>query len=414
MSEKKVQDKQLVLSIIIPTRERADTLFYTLKTCVDQDYDQFEIIVSDNFSNDNTREVVESFQSPKIRYFNTQARVSMSDNWEFALSQAAGDFITIIGDDDGFIPGAISKAMALLGKTGASALVWDKVEYCWPDHINPEFRNLLKVCLVDAVYYVRSSQKLRKVMNFREGYTRLPCLYNAIIRRECVEKIKKASKNKRFFNSIAPDAHSGIVLSRVIDRYLWSRYPFSVNGASRHSNGTASTNPNLDLKDSPAQKFIQENKIQFDQRLKLAPTVITTVMGEYLQAREFNPGLGFTEPDWNTYIKALVKEARTSQWSLQIMQSAVHTATALNLKCPGSVPKNAAASRKNSLPSGFDEDWLTLRAPAGTINNVEDACRFAGCLLSDSPKFKRSLRIDMLSRFYRQLISLLKQLYRSL
>ncbi len=72
-------------TVIIPTRERADTLYYSLKTCVTQDYDDLEILVSDNFSQDNTREVVESFKDPRIRYINTGKRVSMSDNWEFAV-----------------------------------------------------------------------------------------------------------------------------------------------------------------------------------------------------------------------------------------------------------------------------------------------------------------------------------------
>ena len=57
-------------SVIIPTRERSDTLQSSLKTCVGQDYDNLEIIVSDNFSTDNTREVVESFDDPRIRYIN--------------------------------------------------------------------------------------------------------------------------------------------------------------------------------------------------------------------------------------------------------------------------------------------------------------------------------------------------------
>jgi glycosyltransferase involved in cell wall biosynthesis len=45
-------------TILVPTRERAYTLHETLKTCVAQDHDRLEIIVSDNFSRDNTREIV--------------------------------------------------------------------------------------------------------------------------------------------------------------------------------------------------------------------------------------------------------------------------------------------------------------------------------------------------------------------
>ena len=49
-------------TVVIPTRERYDMLEYALRTCVMQDYDNLDIIVSDNFSQDRTREVVESFK----------------------------------------------------------------------------------------------------------------------------------------------------------------------------------------------------------------------------------------------------------------------------------------------------------------------------------------------------------------
>ncbi|PYY07430.1 MAG: glycosyltransferase family 2 protein, partial [Acidobacteria bacterium] len=80
-------------SVVIPTRERSDTLAATLKTCVGQNYKNLEIIVSDNYSQDNTRGVVESFSDNRIRYTNTLKRVGMSQNWEHAFSLVTGDFV---------------------------------------------------------------------------------------------------------------------------------------------------------------------------------------------------------------------------------------------------------------------------------------------------------------------------------
>ena len=51
-------------TVIIPTRERSDTLQHALHTCVIQDYDNLEILISDNLSQDHTREVVESYKDP--------------------------------------------------------------------------------------------------------------------------------------------------------------------------------------------------------------------------------------------------------------------------------------------------------------------------------------------------------------
>jgi len=80
-------------NVIIPTRERADVLVHCLRTVVAQDYENLEIIVSDNHSSDNTWEVVESFGDKRIRYINTGRRLSMSSNWEYALSSVSEGYV---------------------------------------------------------------------------------------------------------------------------------------------------------------------------------------------------------------------------------------------------------------------------------------------------------------------------------
>ena len=91
----------LKFSIVIPTRNRAKTLYHTLRTCISQQYVNFEIIVSDNNNVDNTKDVVDSFDDNRIRYINTQNSIGMTSNWEFALSHVTGDYVMYLGDDDG-------------------------------------------------------------------------------------------------------------------------------------------------------------------------------------------------------------------------------------------------------------------------------------------------------------------------
>ncbi len=75
-------------SVVIPTRERADTLRFALRTCLDQAFDDYEVIVSDNFSSPATRGVVDEAAAPKVRYVRTPEPVAMSTNWEFAVAHA--------------------------------------------------------------------------------------------------------------------------------------------------------------------------------------------------------------------------------------------------------------------------------------------------------------------------------------
>ena len=74
-------------SVVIPTRERADTLRFALQTCLDQTFDDYEVIVSDNCSSPATKAAVDELASPKVRYVRTPEPVAMSRNWEFGVAQ---------------------------------------------------------------------------------------------------------------------------------------------------------------------------------------------------------------------------------------------------------------------------------------------------------------------------------------
>ena len=76
---------QIVMNVIIPTRERADTLLWTMKTCVEQEYDRLNIIVGDKFSGDNTYDAVNTYSDDQTIYLNSGRRVSMTQNWELAI-----------------------------------------------------------------------------------------------------------------------------------------------------------------------------------------------------------------------------------------------------------------------------------------------------------------------------------------
>ena len=120
------------LSVVIPTRERADTLFYALKTVIEQEYQNLEIIVSDNASVDNTKEIVSQFSDSRIKYINTGTRLGMSENWEFALGHVTGEYVMYLGDDDGLLPNSCFDVAQVINKTGCEALVWNKPSYLWP------------------------------------------------------------------------------------------------------------------------------------------------------------------------------------------------------------------------------------------------------------------------------------------
>ena len=61
-------------SVVIPTRQRANTLRHTLQTCLASDFDDYEIVVCDNCSSPETRQVVEEAASRRVVYVRAQDR----------------------------------------------------------------------------------------------------------------------------------------------------------------------------------------------------------------------------------------------------------------------------------------------------------------------------------------------------
>lgn len=87
-------------SIVIPTYNRAKFLNAAIATTLQQTYKDFELIISNNCSTDNTREVVKSFKDKRIRYYENKINIGGEPNMKKVMSYARGKYIFTLGDDD--------------------------------------------------------------------------------------------------------------------------------------------------------------------------------------------------------------------------------------------------------------------------------------------------------------------------
>lgn len=87
-------------SIIIPTYNRAKFLKATIAITLKQTFQDFEIVISNNCSTDETEEVVLSFNDPRIRYFRNKTNIGAEPNMRKAISYARGKYLFTMGDDD--------------------------------------------------------------------------------------------------------------------------------------------------------------------------------------------------------------------------------------------------------------------------------------------------------------------------
>ena len=87
-------------TVAIPTHNRAHYLSYTLSCLLRQTYRDFEIIISDNASNDNTSDVVRQCQDERIRYVRQSELLCAGANWAACADMAQADWIVFNQDDD--------------------------------------------------------------------------------------------------------------------------------------------------------------------------------------------------------------------------------------------------------------------------------------------------------------------------
>jgi hypothetical protein len=224
-------------SVVIPTRERADTLRFALHTCLDQAFDDYEIVVSDNFSSPATRAVVEEAASAKVRYVRTAEPVAMSANWEYGVAHARGEYVLVVGDDDGLLPHALAELDRLARRHPWKAIRWGAAFYTWPTVALVGQGNYLRLSLGSKLKERDGADVIREVAEFREFYTELPMLYNSAVHRDVLDSLRASTG--RVFPHPIPDVYSGFAVAHAAGRFLSTDVPMSVSGQSRASNGIA-------------------------------------------------------------------------------------------------------------------------------------------------------------------------------
>lgn len=109
-----------VLSICIPTYNRAGYLYFTLKSIVEQEIfqttDDVEIVISDNFSNDLTEKIVKIFieKYPDKIIYNKNEKNICDENFEKVLKIANGEVLKLHNDNFVFIEGSLSKIVNMI------------------------------------------------------------------------------------------------------------------------------------------------------------------------------------------------------------------------------------------------------------------------------------------------------------
>lgn len=92
--------KKDLVSIIIPTFNRANYLKRSIKSCISQSYRNIEIIIIDDCSSDNTKNVVKNIDDSRIKYFRNSKNRGAPYSRNKGIKLSKGKYINFLDDDD--------------------------------------------------------------------------------------------------------------------------------------------------------------------------------------------------------------------------------------------------------------------------------------------------------------------------
>lgn len=109
-------NKSSKVSICIPTYNYAHFLSQTIESVLSQTFSDFELLIVDNCSTDNTSDVVKKYSNSdqRITYFRNESNLGMVGNWNRCLQLATGEYIKILCADDLLEPLCIERSVIML------------------------------------------------------------------------------------------------------------------------------------------------------------------------------------------------------------------------------------------------------------------------------------------------------------
>lgn len=110
----------LDLSVVVPAYNNGRTLAETIESIISQEGVDFELIVADHASKDDTRDVMRRYaDDPRVTLLDTEAGGGASRNWNRVSAAARGEYLKLVCGDDVLRPGTLARQVNLLRDTGA-------------------------------------------------------------------------------------------------------------------------------------------------------------------------------------------------------------------------------------------------------------------------------------------------------
>ena len=219
----------------MPTRNRAKLLTFAVQSVLNQTFDDFEIIISDNFSSDNTEEISKNFDDKRIKYYRSETSLSMGDSWEFALNHASGEYICFLSDDDAYAKTFLQKMFQTIEEEKSEIVTASLTPYYAADTF-AYGRNITKNSLVikpfDRRTYVLDKKEALTSLFSQFQLTRpiekhssvnVPQLVNSTYHASLLKRVR--NRINKIFPIVGSDIYTSALFLNSSEKYCYINEP---------------------------------------------------------------------------------------------------------------------------------------------------------------------------------------------
>lgn len=229
-------------SIILPARNGFNYLPTCINTIIDQNYNDYELIISDDHSNDGTKQYLNNLSHPNIITIEPPEELSMSEHWEWALTHARGEWIIFVGQDDGLQPYFFQLSDRLIEMAESKKLrviVSARAHYFWKG-CNLAYGDIaVSYGAVNKIKIFNSKVEALKALLGIQNYFELPQMYTTSICKKNLLEEAAAKQGGKVFLAHPQDANLAVIACSLDKNYLKTFIPLGWVGSSPKSAGMA-------------------------------------------------------------------------------------------------------------------------------------------------------------------------------
>jgi len=244
MNTSKTNISSPILSVIIPTRNRAEYAISAIRSILNITSPKLELVVQDNSSNKDLEEYLNlNVCDSRMKYNHTMEQLDMVENFNRATEIASGEYITFIGDDDGVNPEIIDATVWAKAKNFDILLPTRPAQYNWPDTrsflYGTRYAGTLNIKpFTGKISFPDAEAEMRKcAKGAGQNYltSSLPKVYYGIVKKECMEKVRV--RTGTYFPGPSPDVAGAMAVSNFVKRICKIDHPLFLPGTSGKSMG---------------------------------------------------------------------------------------------------------------------------------------------------------------------------------